>query len=150
MQKPNRRILSILAFAVITIILLVSILLSRHQNKTGAPNLDSGRYYDANSGETVSNPPGKAPDTFGAVSDQPVYLGFGSLLDYGVSDSQLTSLKSAFYTYARANKIKEVSMTAGSAKTEPRNPANNDPFIMDFSVVLIEKQLTRLRWTTPA
>jgi flagellar basal body-associated protein FliL len=146
MFKPNRKIIIILiAFAVI-VIAAVS-LLSSHKGNNKTPNLDSGRYYDAKSGQTVSNPAGKAPDTYGTPSDQPIYLGISSFIDSGLSDDQLTRLKYAFYNYSIQNKknIKEVSIDINSIKPGPHNPNTNAPFTINFNVTFDRKATYRAK-----
>jgi hypothetical protein len=79
----------------------------------------SNEYYDAASGETVSDPADKSPEAFGRRGDEPVFLGIGKLLDYGVTSTQLTATKKAFTDYARqGSKITEISINVASIDKE--------------------------------
>lgn len=82
---------------------------------------NAGLYYDPGSGETVANPPGQTPETYGSQGKEITYLGFSKLLDYGASKFQLEATKLAFENYSktRGNDIKEVSITVSSIKNGP-------------------------------
>src|SRR5688500_8888385 len=77
---------------------------------------NSREYYDKASGETVSDPDNRTPETFGRKGDEPVYLGTSKLLDVGVTSTQLAGTKLAFYNYSKQRKtrIKEVSVDINS------------------------------------
>lgn len=85
-------------------------------------------YYDEGSGETIYNPKDRAPESYGAQSDRPIYLGFSKLLDYGISKFQLDSTKEAFYMYSKTNNnnLKEVSIFIDTIKISSRNRESPD------------------------
>lgn len=72
----------------------------------------SGQYYDKPSGETVSDPSWKTKDNYATNDNQPIYLGFSTLLDYGMTQNQMTGVRYAFYQFAKKQNppIKEVSI----------------------------------------
>ncbi len=64
----NLNKLELLAGGVVILLFIVALILwFTHPSAPTGPS-DSGSYKDTNSGETVSNPNGKAPDTFGQPS----------------------------------------------------------------------------------
>jgi hypothetical protein len=139
MLRNNRKLLTALAVFVVTILATIFLLVSsNHKQKNKLPNLDSGRYYDAQSGQTVSNPSGKAPDTYGSASGQPIYLGISNLVDAGLTDDQLLRLKYAFNNYFTQSKknAKEVSIDVNSIVHGPHNPNSNSPFSLNFNVTV--------------
>lgn len=145
MQRLNRKTIAILAIIVIVVLALV--LLAFSSNKNDSPDLDAGKYYDPNSGETVSNPPGKTPDTFGTNANGPIYLGLKGLTEAGLSEEQVGRLKYAFELYSSQNKknIKEVSINASSITSGPHARNSNDPFSLLFDVIFDRKDSFKAR-----
>src|SRR5690242_19720179 len=90
--------------------------------------VDKGLYQDPNSKQTVSNPDGKTPENYGATPDAPIYLGYNSLLDIGVSADQLGDYKFAVYQFLKGNnkKADEVSIAVDTVVPVPhdRNSAS--------------------------
>lgn len=117
----DRRFRTILIIAVLLVALLALFVLSKVRQ-------DTGQYEDPLSQQTISDPPGKTPDTYGTNKDNPVYLGFDKLLDYGLTLDQLNNLKAAFYLYSRqqSSPLKEVSMDISSLNTGYTTIANHD------------------------
>ena len=121
--------------------MVFSIFAFRHKPNTS--KIKPGSYYDKGSGETVSNPAGKTPETFGGTVDTPIFLGFDDLLTIGVSKLQLDAIKKAFDNYSKdGNKhIKEVSVTIASIKRVGPDRDSNEPGdIVTFDVTLDRKQ----------
>jgi hypothetical protein len=104
-------------------------------NRAGQNN-KTGEYLDPYSHQTVSNPPGKGPDTYGTQSDTPVYLGIEKLLDHGLSFDQLDNLKYAFYRYSlsRPNHIHEVSLDVDHITTKYNSSDPNAHYFIFFNV----------------
>jgi len=99
----------------------------RPESKQPVGDGSTGLYVDPLSHETVSSPIGKAPDIYGSTANLPLYLGFSKLYDHGISDQQLSGLKTAFYNYSQkqATPIKEISIDVDHI-TSQYNPASND------------------------
>lgn len=122
MQSPNnqRRKLIQLASIILlsaTAVTLLFMWLGRFEQNNGR---STNEYYDPLSKQTVSNPPGKGPDTFNSYESLPIYLGFDALIDQGMTLEQLSALKLAFYEYSRtlSQPIKEISLAVDNIDTE--------------------------------
>src|SRR5664279_464223 len=89
--------------AVVIIIIVIFGIINANQDPEG------GR-YDANSKTMVYNPPGKAKETAGNRTDEPLYLGFSALITDGMGRYQLDALKQSFYDYVPF-RSKEISVT---------------------------------------
>ncbi len=133
-----------LLIAVVTVLLIAPfVYLAVKKGNLSGKTSSTGEYYDKNSGETVSNPAGKAPENFGGTADHPVYLGFSKLLDIGVSKYQLEALKYAFEQYGKSSNQspKEVSLTVDSIHSTLHNPSDpNSKDTVTFDVTLDRKQ----------
>ncbi len=116
-EDPAKR--SLIQACAITLLALfvigVLILLFQRSNKNPG---DTGRYYDRNSGEVVSDPTGKGPDTYGETDSQMIYLGFSKLTELGLTKYQLASLQACLQQYSatRQNNVKEVSISVNTIK----------------------------------
>jgi hypothetical protein len=111
----------VIGFAVMSLVIIGILVLFYAVNGDEAPKtgeVKQNSYTDPGSGETVDDPEGKSPETYGVNPDQPVYLGFVKLLDVGFSADQLDNLKEAFLDYATqqkdTEKITEISITTTS------------------------------------
>jgi hypothetical protein len=146
MFKTKSRILAIAIISVFILVVISGLLLSS-SSKKGGFNPNSGEYYDKNSGETVSNPPGKGPDTYGTASGAPIYLGVSSLLDSGLTYDQLTKVKYAFSNYFTQNKktVHEVSVNVNSITHGPRRKFSSDPYSDLFNVTFDRKDTYKVR-----
>jgi len=142
-QKAKK---SLFIGVIIFLLLFVGALVLQLTHKSGgvkkAPvtNLNSGTYYDKNSGQTYSNPVGKTPETYNTTGGQPTYLGFSNLLDYGLSDSQLSTLEAAFYSFVQQQHLstKAISITVASISSSSVDP-NTGNSTLSFYVVFDQK-----------
>jgi hypothetical protein len=148
MLKLNPKIRAIVAIILIAVIFVILIIATYNKNNSKQPSLDSGKYVDPNSGETISNPKGKGPDTYGSASNEPIYLGTTELINRGVTTDDLNKLKAAFYDYSAKNNknIREVSINIASIQTPARDPNTTDPSIITFNVVFDRKDTYRARF----
>jgi len=127
-------------FVVIAILILIiagfyAFYSSKH-DKNGSNGINTGTYYDPYSHETISNPAGKTPDTYGVPQNKPVYLGFDKLLNYGIELSQLNDIELAFYNYSNSlsTPLKEISVDVNSINSAV-NQNSSTPFTINFTVV---------------
>jgi hypothetical protein len=133
----NKKIgIAIGSFIIITIIVLfVSFLGKDSQNKTDV-------YYDPASKETIDEQADKTPEILeDNVSTEPVFLGFGKLIEYGLSQDQLTNLKNAFNTYLGEgnNGKREVSIYIDSISSYKVNDVADSDFGLSFDVIIDRK-----------
>ena len=137
----NKKIgIAIGAFIVIAIIVLfVSFLGKEPQNKTDV-------YYDPASKETIDERVDKTPEILeDNASTEPVFLGFGKLVQYGISQDQLTNLKTAFNTYLGKgdNGKKEVSVYVDSVTSNPIDrETGGDPSITFDTLIQRKEKLS--------
>jgi|SRR5579862_2739041 len=110
--------------------LIIAITSGRPSNKS-----KSSSHVDAFSGETVSSPAGKTPETFGTTAE-PLKLGFDKLLNYGISIDQLGSIEAAFNTYSNTLKQppKQISVSAASITSQDNFSDPTAPFVILFKV----------------
>jgi len=144
--KENGRLYLIIAVVSIALVAPFIYLAIKQSGRNGATGNEE--YYDPGSGETVSNPSGRTPENFGGNAEGPVYLGFGELLDVGMSKYQLEAVKYAFEQYGRTTnqKVQEVSLTVSSLTIEGHN--KDDPTPKDkvfFDVTINRKQNLKAR-----
>lgn len=134
MRYLNKRMLIVLGgFASLFILVLLIIILTVQTKKSDTST--GATYYDPLSHETVSNPPGKAPDVFGSNPDRPVYLGFDDLLNNGLTLDQLSFLKTGFYNYSKASGgIKEISVDIASITNSHDKATPGSAFVIEFNV----------------
>lgn len=105
-QKQERKKILLIVGALVLALVIITVIieLALGSKKLVKNPGDTNRYYDANSGETVSDPPNKTPENYDKSSSiQPLYLGFSKLLDFGVTFDQLKSIKLALVKYSAAN-----------------------------------------------
>lgn len=124
-QNSRKRLILVVIIIVSTSILILyslSLFLSKdkkplEENKANQTN----EYYDPGSGETVSNPPDRTPETYGVDNNEPIFLGTSRLLDFGVTKYQLEDLKNAFMAFSKTknNDVKEVSISVNTIKNGP-------------------------------
>ncbi|HEU4914144.1 MAG TPA: hypothetical protein VFT16_01935 [Candidatus Saccharimonadales bacterium] len=145
MQLSRKKIFIITA--VIVLAMAAVALLSRGGGNSGNEDVKDvttgkGEYYDPNSKQTVSNPQGKAPDTYGRDAAAPIYLGTASLLDYGVTSGQEQDMQFAIYQYFKSEgqKVKEVSVVVDSIAVEPYDSNNENTLgTINFDIVVDRK-----------
>ncbi len=137
----NRRVL-ILAAAIFVILVIVGLVLALRGGKK-----NSNRYTDPFSHETVSNPPGKTPDTYGVPTGQPLFLGIDKLLDHGLTFEQLNALKDTFTAYAKTKTppIQEISVDVDHITLQHNKSLPNAPFDMMFDVKFDRKDVVKAK-----
>ncbi|HUC89795.1 MAG TPA: hypothetical protein VMR45_03260 [Patescibacteria group bacterium] len=144
MDNTSKRNLLIIIVVVVVVILGVIALVAVNKSSTTTTDVTSSKSdsYDKNSGQTVSNPAGKTPDTYGTNAAAPIYLGTSNLLDYGVSSDQEADLRYSLYQYFKttSKNVTEISVTTNSI-----SPVNHDPnsdsnvFTINFDFVVNKK-----------
>lgn len=145
MDQSVKRKLIIAAIALAVIIGGAALVANNNKDK-GNNTKDftngQGDYYDPNSKETVSDPNGKSPDTYGRDPAAPIFLGTSNLLDYGVAFDQEQDMQFAVFQYFNGNKqkVKEVSVVVDSIAPVPhdRNSASTVDTI-NFDIVVDRK-----------
>lgn len=144
MNLTARRKLIMVAVALVVIIGGAALVANNKDKSNNTKDFTNGQgdYYDPNSGETVSDPDGKTPDTYGRNPDAPIFLGTSKLLDYGVGADQEQDLQFAIFQYFNGNKqkVKEVSVVVDTIAPVPhdRNSASTTETI-NFDIVVDRK-----------
>ncbi len=110
-----------------------------HKKSTPPTNPgDAGEYYDPASRETVSNPAGKATESFGDNAQGPNYLGFSKILSTGISDDQLQAVEDSLATFTTqlGQKNPEISVYVDSIASVPfdRDSGANPSVTFDIRV----------------
>ncbi len=107
-------------------------------------NVNANEHYDANSGETVSDPVGKGADKYGTNGDEPIYLGISILIDHGVTYDQIGDLKKAFYAFSKKSpvRIKEVSIKVSSIRNAPHNAESESTVDTIYFDVVMDRKTT--------
>ena len=98
----------------------------------------SETYQDPYSGEVISNPANKTPETFGGDPNQAVFPGISKLLDYGVTTGQLTTLKAYLEQPEQVNqngRPKVISTVVDTIQSQPYDPNSTAPAAVTFDVV---------------
>jgi hypothetical protein len=144
MRLVNRKVL---AFAVITLLIVSGLWLGFSHKKNGSQSGQSSTYTDPFSHETVSNPSGKAPDRYGTPANQPLFLGFDKLLTYGITFDQLNETKQAFYRYStkQTPPIKQISIDVDHITTQHDQNVHNSPFVILFNVQFNRKTVNQAK-----
>lgn len=142
----NRKRKLLIAGVVVILLIIFGIIIAlsgKSEKKQDIPDINnSGRYKDPNSGQTVSDPPEKAPELYGRNADAPIFLGDTKLLNYGVSSYQRKDFQFGIFTYFQSvsKKIKEVSVDVSTITIKPHN--RSTPTTIDtayFDVVIDRK-----------
>ncbi|MDB5168793.1 MAG: hypothetical protein JWO41_149 [Candidatus Saccharibacteria bacterium] len=142
MESLNK--LSARSKALIALVLFVGLIIMvvglSHSGNKNKPAVDpkSGLYYDKNSGETVSNPSGKTPDTYGTTPTALTYLGFSRLLDYGLGSDQLTNVKYAFQDFSTKQNLRLTELSVGKDSVTAGRTSSDDSYL-DFTVLANRK-----------
>lgn len=130
---------------IILIVVFVFLVVKTEQNKSK----QLGEYKDPGSGETVSDPVDKSPETGGITDAQaPIFLGFSKLLDEGMSLDQLNGVKEAFYRYSKTTepRIKEISADVKSIdSTYPKADSPDQRVVIKFDVTFDRKTVFHAR-----
>lgn len=137
-KAKRNRVIAIAVLVILVVVGLTAIIVSRPNNKKS-----DDRYIDSWTGQVVSNPPGKDRDTFGQPNDRPVFLGLHELLNQGMTQDQLDSLKDNFYEYSKTLKesIKEVSINVAEVTSERKDVNNKTRFFLYFEVKFDRKDI---------
>lgn len=133
MQYQNRRrLLFLIATAFLILLIIVIFLVSR----SSKPDVNNGVYHDPLSHETVTDTPGKSPESTGSTVDYPVFLGFDKLIDYGLTNTQLQELNQAFYNYSHKlpKPVEEVSIDVDHITSQHDPKVHKSPFVLLFKV----------------
>jgi len=129
--NKNKRILII--SLVVVLGFSVFLVIRNEQRKSGLEPTVT-RYYDADSGQTVTDIEGKTPELDGVESNKPRLLGFQSLIESGTSKYQLDTIQNIFINYAQQNKIQEISLKVSSIKRLPHQTSDGIKTITEFEV----------------
>ena len=123
-STKSKKPLVVLVIGIVVISLFI-FLLSRvaKQNPDDGLNSNVTSYYDADSGQTVTDVKGKTPELDGGQTVGPTYLGFFELIDKAsMTQDQLNGIQIAFDDYATKQKIKEISLKVDTITVLPINP----------------------------
>lgn len=151
MTTPNKRRLLAVGAVVAVIVIIVGIALltgGKKEDKGGITTLDNGTKYDPSSGETYSDPKGKTPENYGEVKGAPLYLGTSSLLDYGVSSTQLDDLKYGIFQYFQTNNLKvaQVSVVVDTVAPVDRDPESDITYdTINFNIMVDNKTTYKVK-----
>ena len=132
MQFINKRVVVITLCIVLLIVVVIAFITnSSSTNKVKQPKITS--YMDSDSGQTVTDIEGRTPENFNTDPDQPIFLGFTSLLSQGVSQYQLNGIEAAITTYSKQQKFAEISLKIDTIKSQPRQQ-NNTTSTIQFDI----------------
>jgi len=129
MQNQSRR--KLLLFGGIFVLLAVLFFIGLGSSSTKKPTANSGEttiVTDPTSGQTVITQKGKAPERGdGSSTNTPLFLGFGALVNQGVSNSQLSVLEYELHKYPPLS-TGSPQISLATADTQPIGPEDsNDP-----------------------
>lgn len=112
--KSSPLIKMFIVFFAILLVLAVVVSMTNNKPKKSA---SAGEYFDAASGETVSNPEGKVVENSNETTPSPAtLLGFSKLVSRGLLAGQLTEVNKQLQNFAVAQKpsITELSLATNS------------------------------------
>lgn len=137
----KRKLIVIGVVAVFLIIFgLIVVLSNKTQKEKPIPDIsNSGRYKDPYSGQTVSDPPDKAPELYGRNPDAPIFLGTTKLLNYGITSHQVKDFQFGIFQYfqSKKQKIKEVSVDVSTITLKPHDRYSSSTVdTVNFDVVI--------------
>lgn len=145
-------IVGVVALIIVSVVAYFLIASSHKKTPKVSYNPNSGQTYDPNSHQTVSNPTGKGPE-INSTSGAPIYLGISNLVNYGLSNYQLNSLKTAFLNYSNSlsTHIKQVSVNVDSIQSSQSSNAGLESFTISFNVVMDQKATyaAQITYSTP-
>jgi hypothetical protein len=139
----NKKI--IIALVAIVILVGIALLTSKDNSNSGETpetKINTGQRTDEDSGEVISDPPGKDKDVVGTNTDAPLILGTSNFVDQGVSLEQEDTLKYTLYDYfgGKSKKIDQISIIVDSIAPVPYDPnANTTTGTINFRVRVNEK-----------
>lgn len=121
--SDKRKVWAVVLLFVGLIILMMILTLKSSSDSSIVPN----EYYDDFSGETVSNPINKEPESYaGQPYDGVIFLGFSELLEKGLTQTQLEAVK----LFLSGSKIldtydnKELSININDIQIERNNTSS--------------------------
>jgi hypothetical protein len=123
----KKRIIFIVGITVVVMIIAGAILYFVVPKSSSNQPVIGSVYHDPSSGESIaenSHLRQSAKDS--NLPDQPTYLGFSKLIDYGLSSSQLIQVKSALYNYSQkqSTKFTEISLVIDSVRQPDPAPGS--------------------------
>lgn len=127
----KQRIL-LVAGLLVLIGLIVFLVVRDKNNEELRPKVTT--YYDADSGQTVTDIEGKSPEFSDADPEAPTFLGFQELLQNGMTQQQVDNVRSALTTYAKPNNVREISLKVSSISVKPRDSKNAIKNVVEFEV----------------
>ncbi|MBX6334334.1 hypothetical protein IRY61_03285, partial [Candidatus Saccharibacteria bacterium] len=123
-DTEGRRRLLIIILIVASILVIIGVIilrLARQEEQTQTP--PNPLYSDPYSGEEISDPPGKTPETFGTDPNAPTFFGQSKLLDVGISHFQVRGMQDGVYKYfkSQSQQVREVSVVVDTINVVPRS-----------------------------
>jgi hypothetical protein len=100
-QTRNKKLFVIggLLLVMVVVLLLLSFKKPAPKQSNSSTRPKTTSYTDPTSHQTVVNQQGKAPETNGTTQNGPIFLGFSSLINMGISLQQVNALQAAFTAY---------------------------------------------------
>ncbi len=128
MNEKRLRLVAIAFLLVLLGALIYTLTLSG--KKPAPPSVNNGLRYDSNSGDTISNPPGRTPEKYGTSQNNVVFLGLTNLLNIGVSSYQVSDFRAAVtkYSASKNNFIKQASVASKIQSTRLDTGATESKF----------------------
>lgn len=146
----NRKILFVVG-SIMAIMIAVGFIIFLVVPKPEKPIGQQSLHYDQSSGESVvENSPLSQSAGESNLPDQPTYLGFSKLIDYGLSTSQLTQVKTALYNYSlkQSKKFTEVSLVLDSVRQPDPAPGSRlSSYEFNIKVNRSDDYFTRIEFT---
>lgn len=118
----SRRRLFVIAICAIAITIIFIAVFFSNVSKKPSDEVNLNEYFDSASGETISSPDGKTPESYGIDEDSEgiSYLGFSKFLELGLTTFQVEAVKIGFDLFSDKTTvpITEVSVFVNSAKQD--------------------------------
>lgn len=141
MNAKQQRLLIIVGFVILSLMIIgiMVFIFNASQSQTSTePN--QNEFIDPATGETILNPDGKSPETFGTNPDAPIFVGFSNLLQFGARQTVVENTKSFLNDYANERitkneeRITEVSIVVDSIQHTIDNAANTSSYTFDIVI----------------
>lgn len=145
----HRKVLILVVVGVVVMVLFVAGLAARAKENAERKKQEAGQYTDPRTGETVSYPANRTPETYGVEGNEPVILGMSHFFKHGVTKDQLDVLKKSFHAFAeqQGDKRMEISIAPTSMKKIPANPsAGNFANTITFTAQINRKEVHPARF----
>lgn len=125
-QQPDtygRRRFFIIVLAAISVLVIIGAVIFSLTRQKQSQTPQETLYTDPYSGEVISDPPGKTPETFGRDVNAPTFFGQSKLLDVGVSHFQVSDLEYGIYQFLKTEnqKARQVSLVVNTIAVAPRD-----------------------------